>query len=130
MIGGDDLILEVPWEAADRGRILGFFRHAWPRGRYADALSPYVGDIHSALRAAPSSTEFFIYESEDARTAWESEGATEANLDTMLYVIGNESSITLVVGRAQGHRAGLWGELIDAIVRNRFITEPPWGKAA
>lgn len=130
MIGGDDLILDVPWEAADRDRILGFFRHAWPGGRYADALSDYVGDIHAAVRTAPGTTEFFVYESEDARKEWAAEGATDANLDKMLYVIGNDTSITLVVGRAHGPLAALWSDLIDVILRNRFITEPPWGVAA
>ena len=130
MIGGDDLILEVPWEADDRDRILGFFRHAWPFGRYADALSSYVGDIHGAIRSAPSTTEFFVYESEDARKEWASQGATDANLDKMLYVIGNGTSITLVVGRAHGSLEACWRELIDVILRNRCITEPPWGVAA
>ena len=129
-IGGDDLILPIPWEAADRDRILRFFRYAWPDGVFADALSDYVGGISEAFRSAPRTTEFFVYESENARKQWELQGATEANLDSMLYVIGNETGITLVVGRAHGPRESLWTELKHVVAWNRFIADVPWGHAA
>ncbi len=120
-IGGDDLFLPLPWEAADRDRILRFFRFAWPKGLYEDALSPYVGTIPEALRFAPPSCEFFLYASQEAWMEWEAEGAIAANMDTMVHVIGDRHGITLVVDRAHGPFTALWADLQDALTRNRLI---------
>ncbi len=129
-IGGDDLFLPFPWEAADRDRILQFFRHAWKKGVYEDANSAYRGTIPEALRFAPPTTEFFLYASQEAWTEWESEGAIAANLDTMLHVIGDSKGITLVVDRAHGPFDALWADLMNYVARNRFIPGRGKGQAA
>lgn len=129
-IGGDDLFMPLPWEAADRDRILLFFRVAWPKGFYEDATSAYRGTIPEALRFAPATTEFFLYASQEAWTDWESEGAILANLDTMVHVIGDSQGITLVVDRAHGPFEALWADLTNYVTRNRFIPVGGKGQAA
>ncbi len=118
-IEGEDLILPIAWEPSDRDRIIRFFRHVWPRGVYEDAHTRYAGTLGEALRFAPDADEFFIYASQEAWTEWEAEGASAANLDTMVHVIGTRDGITLVVDRAHGPCAGIWQDLVHAVTRNR-----------
>ena len=120
-IGGDDFVVPFSWEAADRDRILRFFRVAWPKAFYEDANSAYRGTILEALRFAPQTTEFFLYASQEAWMEWESEGAVAASLDTMVHVLGDSKGITLVVDRAHGPLHALWADLMDSLARNRFI---------
>jgi len=122
-IGGEDLVLPFPWEPADRNRIVRFFRQLWPDGVYEDANTAYAGRFSDALLFAPPSAEFFAYASLEAWAAWEADGATAANQDTMVHVLGSPSGITLVVDRAHGPFEGIWEELSKAIVRNRFIPD-------
>lgn len=129
-ISGDDLRLPFPWEAADRDRILRFFRFAWPKAFYEDASSAYRGTILEALRFAPQTTEFFLYASQEAWMEWESAGAVAENLDTMVHVIGDQTGITLVVDRAHGPLEALWADLTNYISRNRFIPGGGKGQAA
>ncbi len=125
-IGGDDIVLHFPWEAADRDRILRFFRCSWPNGVYEDAASAWVGPIREALRFAPETSEFFLYGSQEAWAEWEAEGATLAHQDMMLHVLGDEAGITLVVDRAHGPLGALWTDLANVLARNRFF--PPGGE--
>lgn len=120
-IGGHDVILPFGWEPEDRDRILRFFRHVWPQGLYEDALGAYAGSFSEALRFAPPSNEFFVYASQEAWTEWESEGASAANLDTMVHVIGDKTGITLVIDSPHGPMEGRLTELLEFLARNRLI---------
>lgn len=120
-VGGYDTVIALPWEPADRDRVLRFLRNVWPDGLYEDACGPYVGRLSEALRFAPPSREFFVYLSPEAWTAWEADGASATNRDTMLHVLGGDEEITLVVDRAHGPLDELLEELRHALLRNRDI---------
>jgi hypothetical protein len=109
MIGGHDIIIDVPPRVPVADLILERVRRLWPDARFRDAEEEDHYAIHDPqiLIRGARSKEFLIYRDPAAVEAWDREGATPANLDTMLYfiigddVVGRDSprELTLVCGK-------------------------------
>jgi hypothetical protein len=109
MIGGHDIIIDVPPHAPVAHLILERIERLWPNARFRDAEEEGHYAIHDpqALIRGERSKEFLIYRDLAAVEAWDREGATPANLTTMLYFIirddpaGRDSlrEVTLVCGK-------------------------------
>jgi hypothetical protein len=109
IVGGSDIILWAPPGVPVAALVLGRLQRLWPQSRFQDIDDETDRDIHDPwVRIHGSrSREFFVYRDRGAVVAWERDGATTANLDTMLYfIIGDDPSgrdglqeVTMVCGK-------------------------------
>lgn len=107
-IGGHDIMMDVPPRVPTVDLILGRIRRLWPEARFQDAEEEdryAIYDPHVFIGGARSK-EFLIYRDLVAVVAWDRDGVTPANLNTMLYFIVRDgasgrvgmSEVTLVCG--------------------------------
>ncbi|MEO6808368.1 MAG: hypothetical protein ABI353_04575 [Isosphaeraceae bacterium] len=96
IVGGSDLVLFAPSNAPVADLILGRIRRLWPDSQVQDVNEDArrsIRDPRVVIRGGLSK-EFLIYRDQDAVDAWDRDGATLANLNTMLYfIIGDASQI-------------------------------------
>jgi len=111
MIGGTDVVLEIGPGVAAADAILRAVRRHWPHCVYQNAddeTAPFAPVADWPPRSVER--EFFVYRDEDAARDWDAEGATEANHNTMLYVIlpdespapSDRPTVTVVCGEPTG----------------------------
>jgi hypothetical protein len=107
MIGGSDLVLEVPPRVPAAELIIARMRHFWPEALFQDAESDVAHPIQDPWTGlyGSASREFFIYRDRPSFESWQAEGGTDENLDRMLsFLIGNDAAagspgqVTVVCG--------------------------------
>jgi hypothetical protein len=89
MIGGIDIILEVPREVPVHQRIIDQVLRFWPGARFQDVDSDDDRPLaESAVRiASADSREFFIYRDQATAKSWQEDGASVATYNTMLHIL-------------------------------------------
>ena len=109
IVGGSDLILCAPPGVPATALVVDRLRRFWPESRFQDVDEETDRDIHDPWVTVHGSrcVEFFICRDRAAVVAWDRDGATTANLDTMLYFIIRDDpegrdglqEVTLVCGK-------------------------------
>jgi len=121
IVGGNDIVIPAPPDVPVTDLILSRVRRLWPNGRFQGAdedVDHALGDIYVVMQGGRS-REFFIYRDRPSFEAWERDGATPTNLETMLYfLIGDPPAdgwglrqVTLVCGERTGAILNLIGDL-------------------
>ena len=116
----NDQIIQAPPAAPVADLILGRIRRFWPEGLFQDAEEDEAHDLHSHRVAIHMGRcrEFFVYRDGGSFAAWERDGATPENLETMLYFL-----IGKPINSEQGSREvtlvrGTLTELIWGLIRD------------
>ena len=91
-LGGIDVVLLAPAQECVGDMILRACRRHWPREKCLfqearDEVNVYPLDDPWVWAVGTGSKEFFVYQNEDAVKAWDADGATPANSNTMLHFI-------------------------------------------
>jgi hypothetical protein len=108
IVGGSDLIFFAPADVPVVGIILRRVRQLWPLAWFQDPDEDKAHRIDDprVISHGGESREFLIYRDQAAVSAWDRDGATPENLDSMLYFLIGEASevepgrreLTLVCG--------------------------------
>ena len=133
----NDIVIEARPDAPVGELILSRVRRHWPGGWFQDAEEDQIYRLRDprVVVAGGRSSEFYIYRDQEAYDAWQRDGATAENLDTMLYFIlddpasvgGDLQEVTLVCGE----RTDAIQQLIhDLTASFQFRTKPASGRAA
>ncbi len=97
MIGRADVVIARPVDENGKAAILHILCSAWPDAIVEDAESD---DEPVALREGSTdalTSECFVYRDADALRAWDADGGTETNLDSMIHLLLGPVAITCVV---------------------------------
>ena len=89
IVGGNDIIIPAPPDVHVAEIILGRVRRLWPDGRFQDVdeeADHALDDIRVVMQGGRC-REFFLYRDRPSFEAWERDGATSMNLETMLYFL-------------------------------------------
>jgi hypothetical protein len=98
MIGGEDIIIET----SDRRKpavldlVVRFIRRRWPHAVVQDGTS---GNCFSSYAALPFGhiEELFVYRDERSFETWMRVGADVENANSMIHLLADETTLTLVV---------------------------------
>lgn len=85
MIGGLDIIIPAKDTPELRLLVLQYIKSKWP-----DGCVEVEGQDH------------FFYKDAASQAAWEKEGGTDQNQDTMIYIIYEPEELTLVISHFDG----------------------------
>jgi hypothetical protein len=96
MIGGIDI--PIPTRAGDLAIEVAVraIRQAWPNAVFADATTG-VGYDHFREIPFGNITELFVYQDSTFAKIWDDEGAIPDVSNTMIHLIADQGSITVVV---------------------------------
>lgn len=121
MIGGYDIILDVPFQQDDFRTILADVLAQWPNAVYQDAEESGCHKLSDMLTQGDYDIayEFFLYRDEDAFVSTEIDGVTEENEDSILYVLMDEDGITLVVDRKDTPLCRIAEQIMERIKSSR-----------
>lgn len=100
MLGGTDITCRAQMHPAESLEVVARAAvFAWRNAVFEDAES---GAAHDCIGDVPFSgmRELFVFRDPQARAAWDSEGGTAENSNTMLHVLADSDSVTIVVDDA------------------------------
>jgi len=102
MIGRADIVIPRPVEEEGKRTILRILRAAWSGAIFEDAQS-YDEPVELAkLDADALKEEFFVYRDARALHAWDEQGGTDDNLDSMIHFLLGAVAVTCVVDHREG----------------------------
>ena len=129
-IGGTDVVLMARPGVPVTEMILRRVQFLWPECVFEDANTGGQHPIwsESVWLYGTGSKEFFVYRDEAAALAWDQDGGTEENLDTMLYFLVEKQpqsgrlarEVTIVCG----HPSSDVVQLVEDLVKT-FQCSPP-----
>lgn len=96
MISGSDIVVQTrsPNEIAEQ--LLALLRDEWADMVVEDASTgQMIERVVPCFNAVPQ--EFFAYKNLAMKELWDSEGACDANRDTMVHVLLQDRAVTVVV---------------------------------
>lgn len=106
-IRGYDIEMKGP--APTWAELQAFFLKLWPEAQVQSADDESLVPIGKAL---PPGNEFFVFQNTAAARAWDEEGGTDQNQETMVHVI---LGATFVVGSADSEM----GKAVASLVENQ-----------
>ena len=88
-IGGRDIVIAAPPDVSPAEVVLGYMRRLWPDGFFQDADQEDVHPINSprVVIQGGLSREFFAFRDSGAVAAWQLDGATPENENSMLHFL-------------------------------------------
>jgi hypothetical protein len=107
-VGGVDIVLAAPRGKDIVDRILHACRRRWPDSLFQDVNEAAFHSLRDTWvwSVGTASNEFFIYRDDEARRAWEVEGAGVGHANSMLHFLidqdpgeGMPAQVTLVCDR-------------------------------
>ncbi len=101
MIGGIDVVVACVPHIAKR-TLVGVLLEHWLAAVLEDARSDGLPARLDLVDPASLPDEILIYKDAAAKDAWDREGASDVNADTMIHVLSAEDAVTLVVDERQG----------------------------
>lgn len=95
MIGGKDIVIPAAATPASLDACVRIVQRQWPNARFEDAET---GEKYSTYQELPVGRirELLVYNSAEAESAWDDD-RDDAPLNSMLYFILGEQSVTVVV---------------------------------
>lgn len=96
MIGGKDIVVQTSGPAELAEHLLKLLRDDWPEMIVEDADTGEIIEMTIPhLNLVPR--EFFVYQNLEMKDLWDEEGACVSNKNTMVHVLLQDDSITIVV---------------------------------
>jgi hypothetical protein len=102
MIGRTDVVIPRPVEDDGKRAILRILLAAWPGAIFEDAESDEEPAELGGLDLDALTDEFFVYRDAAALQAWDQEGGTDDNLDSMVHLLLGPVAVTCVVDHREG----------------------------
>lgn len=100
-IGGQDVVLEVPFSEDLVDFVQAWFKTFWPNLDWERELEP-----------GKDMARIFAHRDAQAREDWDDWGATDENLETMVYLVFEPDALCLT---GEGETFKALGGLLDAI---------------
>lgn len=99
MIGGSDITIRTTGGPTALDFCVRMIRREWPNSVFEDATNETYFKNYADVSFS-SLNELFVYQDAEAADAWQTLGAVESNLNTMIHLLLSATEITVVVDDA------------------------------
>lgn len=102
MIGRADIVVPRPVEDDGKSAILRVLLAAWPNAVLEDAEGVEEPAELARFESGAMTDEVFVYRDAAALEAWNEDGGTDDNADSMIHLLLGPTAITCVVDHREG----------------------------
>ena len=110
MVGGIDIQIATKRGTSSMEIAVRTIGERWQPAEFENGIT---GDRYHEFRQIPFGEieEIFVYADHDSVERWDTEGATPANSNTMIHLVADEETLTLVIDE----RNAAMDEIIEAV---------------